>query len=166
MALDGGLRRREATAAIALPIHAQRTGLADGVGIVGPEVAPDGREAMGARKPGKLLFADVEELVGRDGKRRRYVREAPLPSDATDLCEAQRIAGAAPSLPIERRRCHGPLPCLSIISCDDDLKLGDIGRPSPKRLQATVMLLKRLDVGVRPADGGLESLGAKEPYGL
>jgi len=35
-----------------------------------------------------------------------------------------------------------------------------------KRLQATVMLLKRLDIGVRPADGGLESLGAKEPYGL
>jgi len=49
MALDGGLRRREATAAIALPIHAQRTGLADGVDVVVLQVLGCGSLQGGGR---------------------------------------------------------------------------------------------------------------------
>ena len=45
---------------------------------------------------------------------------------------------------------------------NDDVDVRDVAGPRLQRTQTQVMLVDRLDIGVSPADGGLEALLAQE----
>ena len=166
MALDGRLRRGEAAPAVVLAIHAELTGLARGLGVVRPEVAPHGREAKAGRNGGKDLPARVEELIGRDHERRGHVLEAPLAPDAARLREPQRVAGAAATLAVEAGGGGGALPGGAVVARNDHVDVCHLVRPGAQRVQAALPLGEWLDVGVGPADRGLIALRTQQPHRL
>ena len=166
MALDGCLGGGEAASAVVLTIHAQVARGAGGLGVVGPEVAPHGREAVGGSRLGEHVSAGLEELVRRDGKRGRDVREAQLASRAAGLGKAEGIAGAAARGAVEAMRGDACLPRGAVVTGHHHVDVSDVRRPCAQRGKAAVMLRQGLDVWVGPTDGRFEALATQKLYGL